>query len=111
VIELEALNSVGKDLMRPESILCTEKGEIYVSDLRGGVTCIYPDGSQKLFSGIAPDGRTLKPNGIALRSDRSFLIADLSPEIGGIFHLTRDGALRPFIERVDGVDLPPTNFF
>lgn len=110
MIELEKLTSVGNDLRRPECVLCTEKGEIYASDLRGGVTCIYPDGSQKLFSGIAPDGRTLKPNGIALRSDRSFLIADLSPEIGGVFHLTRDGALRPFIEHVDGIDLPPTNF-
>lgn len=110
MIELETLTSVGNDLKRPECVLCTEKGEIYVSDLRGGVTCIYPDGSQKLFLGIVPDGRTLKPNGIALRSDRSFLIADLSPEIGGVFHLTRDSALRPFLERVDGVDLPPTNF-
>ena len=29
---------------------------------------------------------------------------------GGVFALTRDGGVRPLLEQVDDVDLPPTNF-
>ena len=110
MIPIGALTPFGNDLDRPECVLCTARGDIYVADWRGGVTLIAPDGHQTLFAGLAPGGRQLKPNGIALRRDGSFLIADLSPQTGGIFELRRDGEVRPLLEHVEGVTLPPTNF-
>jgi sugar lactone lactonase YvrE len=57
-----------------------------------------------------PGGRPARPNGIALRRDGSFLFADLGAELGGVFALSRSGDIRPFLEAVDGVPLPPSNF-
>ena len=109
-ISVAALQAVGSGLERPECVLCTARGDVYTADWRGGVVRIAPDGTQTLFAGPAPGGRALKPNGIALRADGSFLVADLSPDTGGVFMLERSGQVRPFLEKVDGVDLPPTNF-
>lgn len=110
MISVDSLIPLGRDLDRPECVLCTARGDTYVADWRGGVTLIAPDGSQTLFAGPAPGNRPLKPNGIALRADGSFLVADLSPETGGVFELRRNGQVRPLLEQVDGVTLPPTNF-
>ncbi len=110
MISVDSLTRIGTDLDRPECVLCTARGDIYAADWRGGVTHIAPDGAQSLIVGRAPGNRPLKPNGIALRRDRSFLVADLSPETGGVFELRRDGQVRPLLEQVDGVTLPPTNF-
>jgi sugar lactone lactonase YvrE len=110
MIAVDSLTPLGRDLERPECVLCTARGDTYVADWRGGVTLIAADGSQTLFAGPAPGNRRLKPNGIALRADGSFLVADLSPGTGGIFELCRDGQVRPLLEQVDGITLPPTNF-
>jgi len=109
-ISLAALSFAGSDLQRPECVLTTASGALYTSDWRGGVARTLPDGSQKLFAARLPDGRPLKPNGIALRADGSFLLADLGDHQGGIFHLQRDGTVTPFLEAVDGVPLPPSNY-
>ncbi len=109
-IDLDSLQPIGVDLDRPECVLCNAYGDLFVADWRGGVTRIRADGTHTRFTGVAPGGRPLKPNGIALRKDGSFLIADLSPETGGVFSLARDGQVRPLVERIDGIDLPPTNF-
>jgi sugar lactone lactonase YvrE len=45
-----------------------------------------------------------------LRRTGAFLLADLGESRGGVFELSRDGSVRPFLEEVDGVELPPTNF-
>jgi len=107
---LDAIGSVGSGLNRPECVLCTIHGDIYAGDWRGGVAHILPNGEQRLYTGTAPDGRLLRPNGIALNADGSFLIADLGEEKGGVFRLTRDGQVSVFVDRVDGVELPPSNF-
>jgi sugar lactone lactonase YvrE len=109
-IALDALTFVGGGLQRPECVLATARGDLYSADWRGGVAVLHVDGSQALTTGVLPGGRPLRPNGIALRPDGSFLLADLGETQGGVFCLTRDGSLRPLLERVDGVDLPPTNF-
>lgn len=110
MLTLDALTPLGTALDRPECVLCTARGDTCVADWRGGVTLIAPDGRQTLFAGRAPGNRPLKPNGIALRADGSFLVADLSPETGGVFELRRDGQVRPVLEQVEGMALPPTNF-
>ena len=109
-IPLSVLEFTGSGLVRPECVLANRDGMLYTADWRGGVACVAPDGSHKLMRGSLPGGRPLRPNGIALRRDGSFLLADLGETAGGVFTLARAGAVRPFLEQVDGVDLPPTNF-
>lgn len=100
---------VGSGLVRPECVLATAEGSLYTADWRGGVAQVRPRGGQSLYRSALP-GRPLRPNGVALRSDGSFLLADLGETQGGVFHLQRDGIVRPFLESVDGADLPPTNY-
>lgn len=109
-IGVEQLSSTGQGLRRPECVLATRGGDLYTADWRGGVAHIRPDGSQTLYSGSLGDGRPLRPNGIAMRADGSFLLADLGEELGGLFQLSRDGVVRPLLEEVEGVSLPPSNF-
>jgi sugar lactone lactonase YvrE len=104
------LSFVGEGLVRPECVLANAAGDLFTADWRGGVLHLLSDGRQVLYAGPGPDGLQLKPNGIALQSDGSFLLTHLGDERGGVFHLQRDGQVRPWLERVDGIDLPPTNF-
>ncbi len=107
---LAALGGIGAGLVRPECVLTTLRGDVYTSDWRGGVAQIRPDGTQTLYSAPDIDGLPLRPNGIALNADGSFLLAQLGADDGGVYRLTRDGKLTPFLRRADGIDLPPTNF-
>ena len=91
----------GRDLERPECVHCTAQGDVFVSDWRGGVTRIRADGTQQLIKGERP----IKTNGFAILPDRSFLLAHLGEHEGGVWRLTCEGELSPFLE-----DLPPTNF-
>ena len=109
-LSLSALRFAGGGLNRPECVLATASGALYTADWRGGVAQTLPDGGQSLFAASLPGGRPLKPNGIALRPDGSFLLADLGEKQGGIFHLQRSGEVAPFLEAVDGVPLPPSNY-
>ncbi len=107
---LNAVRWTGHDLQRPECVLATAGGDIYTADWRGGVAHIAPDGSQTLYLGDPVDGEALKPNGIAMLKDGSFLVTHLGADRGGVFRLARDGQVRPFLQSVQGRDLPPTNF-
>jgi sugar lactone lactonase YvrE len=109
-IALSELGRIGNGLSRPECVLATERGELFAADWRGGVAQVWPDGSQTLYRGDLPGGRPLRPNGIALRPDGSFLIADLGEEFGGVYELRRDGTVRTILDEIDGDPLPPTNF-
>jgi sugar lactone lactonase YvrE len=108
VIALTSLEPVGRDLHRPECVLATASGEVFVPDWRGGVTRIDVDGSQHTWLARAPEIE-LRPNGIALAPDGSFLLANLA-DSGGVWRLRRDGALEPFLTEIDGAALPPVNF-
>ena len=101
---------IGSGLVRPECVLATRNGDLFTADWRGGVAHIRPDGSQALYNGPGPDGMALKPNGIALQRDGSFLVTHLGANEGGVFRLTRAGVVTPWLLSVEGVDLPPTNF-
>ncbi|MET0205050.1 MAG: SMP-30/gluconolactonase/LRE family protein [Casimicrobiaceae bacterium] len=94
---------VGHDLHRPECVLTCASGRLYMSDARGGVTTIAPDGAQRLI------GKSdLTPNGIALCRDGSFLIANLGK--GGVWRIDAQGEARPYLTDVDGQTLPGVNF-
>jgi sugar lactone lactonase YvrE len=107
---LQDVSWVGAGLARPECVLATSQGDLYSADWRGGVAHIKPDGIQCLYQAQPVDGEVLKPNGIALMADGSFLLAHLGAELGGVFRLERNGQSSPFLRTVDGIDLPPSNF-
>lgn len=107
---LAACATVGSGLVRPECVLATAAGDVFTADWRGGVVHLTPDHRQLLYAGPGPDGLALKPNGIALLKDGSFLLAHLGADSGGVFRLQRNGQVTPWLMAVDGVDLPPTNF-
>ena len=109
-IALDSLQWKGRGLVRPECVLATRAGDLFSADWRGGVAQIRPDGSQTLYQGTLPGGRPLRPNGIALRRNGNFLLADLGEDLGGVFELSRDGRVWPTLTEVDGVELPPCNF-
>lgn len=110
LIALSDVQFQATGLVRPECVLATSDGSLYTADWRGGVAQVRPDGSHALYAGTLPGGHALRPNGIALRRDGSFLLADLGDTTGGVFELDRRGNVRPLLEEVGGVVLPPTNF-
>ena len=110
VARLDDVRWTGAGLNRPECVLTNAHGDIYTADWRSGVAHIQPDGSQRFYPAHAMDGEVLKPNGIALLKDGSFLLAHLGADRGGIFRLHRDGTTSPWLLQADGLDLPPTNF-
>jgi sugar lactone lactonase YvrE len=114
-----SLTAVGTHLHRPECVLVDRGNNVFVPDWRGGVTRIAADGSQQTwpasFDSLRPlrAGRNppveLRPNGIEILPDGSFLLANLG-EAGGVWRLHRDGAVRPFLTEIEGQPLPPVNF-
>lgn len=109
-LDVERLGWLGEGLVRPESVLATADGSLYTADWRGGVVHRRRDGAQRLIRGRLPGGGELRPNGIALLTDGSFLIAHLGAQDGGVWRLSREGAVTPWLVEVDGIALPPTNF-
>lgn len=106
---LNEISFIGSDLKRPECVLCTKSGTLYASDWRGGVSQIDAQGHQTAFLSSSHDFE-VKPNGIALMPDGSFLLAHLGSEEGGVYRLTRNGELNPFLFELESKILPPTNF-
>jgi len=107
---LSALAWKAASLVRPECVLATADGSLYTADWRGGVAHLLPDGTQQLYAGLLPNGEPPRPNGIALLSDGNFLFAQLGAQDGGVYHLTRQGVVTPWLLEVAGEPLPPTNF-
>ncbi len=83
---------------------------MFTADWRGGVAHLQPDGTAALYTGHLPGGGDLRPNGIALLADGSFLLAHLGAENGGVYRLWRDGRVEPWLVEVHGQALEPTNF-
>lgn len=107
-LSLDDVRFVGRDLQRPECVLATRSGALYVSDRRGGITRIAADGGQELYA--PADGTPpILPNGFAMLRDGSFAIANLS-ETGGVWRLWRDGRLEPLLLEIDGRRLGSVNF-
>ncbi len=110
-LALSDVGTIGKDLVRPECVLATASGDLYSADWRGGVAHIKPDGGQILYIGKTLDiAEGLRPNGIALEADGSFLLANLGSDVGGVWRLDRKGQVRPIFIEADGEIMPPSNF-
>lgn len=102
------ITSFGTGLHRPECVLPTASGDVYVPDWRGGVAVVRADGSTQSWLARAP-GFDLKPNGIAFLPDGRFLIANLGDD-GGVWAMDTDGHVTPFLTHIGGHALPPANF-
>ncbi|KUL94952.1 hypothetical protein DK26_12745 [Bosea sp. WAO] len=110
-LSLADVSLLGSGLSRPECVLATAKGDLYTADWRGGVAHLKPDGTQALYTGVTADlPEGLRPNGIALEPDGSFLLANLGSEAGGVWRLTRDGQVSAFWTQIDGVPIAPSNY-
>lgn len=114
-LDLQDIRFYGSDLVRPECVLTTKAGITYVSDFRGGVSSIDRIGKQQFYGGSkvhhAKDGiGILKPNGICLCPDASFLVAHLGDNDGGVYRIDRKNQISPWLLEVDGSPLPPSNF-
>lgn len=107
---LDQVEDFGSGLDRPECVHCTAQGEVFVADWGGGVLRIRADGTQQRYRGLIDGRRPVKTNGFAILPDGSFLLAHLGDHDGGVWRLTTDGQLSPFLLEVDGRALEPTNF-
>jgi sugar lactone lactonase YvrE len=106
-LTVDDLEFVGDGLERPETVLATRSGDIFMPDKRGGISIVRDDGrTERVLARDAPPG--FLPNGFALLPDRSFLIAELGQ--GGVWHMSADGSLTPRLMDIDGRRLEPTNF-
>jgi sugar lactone lactonase YvrE len=105
---VSALEPHGTGLSRPECVVATGSGDVFVPDWPGGVTVVHADGRSRTWRAASPP-MDLRPNGIALASDGSFLIANLGDD-GGVWRMDRAGLLTPVLTEVDGIPLPPANF-
>jgi len=107
VVSIASLQTVGHDLRRPECVV-PAGNDVFVPDWRGGVTVIREDGSQETW--LPNDGPSeIRPNGIAIAPDGTFLLANLA-DGGGVLRLDRAGIVTDFLREVDGMPLPPANF-
>jgi sugar lactone lactonase YvrE len=106
-VSVADLETLGAGLNRPECVIATASGDVFVPESPGGVTAVRADGSTQTWRAAA--AVDLRPNGIALDADGSFLIANLGDD-GGVWRLDRSGALTPVVIEVDGTPLPPANF-
>lgn len=109
-IAIDALETMGSGLSRPECVLCSRGGDVFASHLGKGIVKISRDGSQHLIGDCAQvDGTPFVPNGFALMPDGGFLVANMG-QAGGVWRLTSDGAVTPFLVEWEGQPLGATNF-
>lgn len=124
-VDRAAIGYVGTDLQRPECILAERDGTLWAADARGGVTRIAPDGTQR-FIGQRADDRFAKadtasaqdfeskytqgtlPNGLAFAANGDILISNFGTDLLEV--MTRDGATRTLVDRVDGLPIGKVNF-
>ena len=102
------LETIGSSLHRPECVVPMPSGDVFVPEWPGGVTVIRAGGNIQTWR-ARDTAIDLRPNGVALTPDGAFLIANLGDD-GGVWRLSTDGRLTPFVLEVEGVALPPANF-
>ncbi|WP_157961588.1 SMP-30/gluconolactonase/LRE family protein [Acuticoccus kandeliae] len=109
--DLASLRHHGSGLVRPECVLAHASGYLFTADWTGGggVSILEPE-SGAVRRLLAPPDAGLKPNGVLLEDDGSFLLTHLGAETGGVFRLSADGTVTPVFTEMDGRPLPPSNF-
>ena len=102
-LRAEDFRYVGAGLSRPESIIAERDGTLWVSDDRGAVTRIDPDGRQTLLGAArgAPNGAAMDRNGV-------LYVANIGD--GKLYRLARDGTEEVLLDKLDGAPLGAVNF-
>ena len=108
LIDLNHLKFIGNNLKRPECVLVDKEETLHVADWRGGVTLIYKNGVQKTI--LANGSFKPKPNGIAIHPDGGWLLTHLGDNDGGVYRLSLNGDLKPYLLEINKELLPPTNY-
>lgn len=112
-IERAAIGTIGTDLERPECVIATRDGGLWVSDARGGVMRIGAGGGQRLIRAAdrstdrgVPGGRL--PNGLSLGANGDVLVCDFAA--GVLECLSADGRCHTVLDNIDGQPLGRLNF-
>jgi sugar lactone lactonase YvrE len=93
VMEIRNLEAIGRGIERPEQVLVTRDGLVYASDKASAVAQVHANGELQRIGRAGGE-----PNGIALKKDGNFLIAnfglgqlqELDPTTGHLRVLLRD---------------------
>ena len=93
----------GSDLSRPECVLAEADGTVWVSDDRGAVTRIAPDGKQTLIGSMRA-----APNGLAMDRAGTIFIANIDDS--KVYRLHRDGREEVILDSFEGRSLGSVNF-
>ena len=120
-VDRREIHFVGRDLERPECIIAERDGTLWSADGRGGVVRIDPDGSQTLvlqstravneassFEDRYVNTAGSLPNGLAIDTDGSFLIANFGTD--SLERMTRDGTTTTLLDRIEGQPVGKANF-
>lgn len=121
-VDRAQIQTIGKDLQRPECILAQRDGSLLVADARGGVTRIGADGSQQLIVPTRVDAAGTQdgfedryvmakgslPNGLALMENGDIMIANWGTD--SVEVMTRDGTLNTLYTEIDGRPIGKANF-
>jgi len=102
-LNLSELSFFGNNLSRPESVLAEPDGTLWVSDKRGLVTRMQPDGTQTLVGDVGHE-----PNGLAMDRSGNIYIANIGD--GNIYKLYPDGNYEVILREMDGKPLGAANF-
>lgn len=103
VLDRAELRRVGHDLCQPESVLAERDGTLWVSDRRGTVTRIAPDGAQTRLGNTGGE-----PNGLAMDAEGHLYVANLADS--RLYKLDRDGRCEVVLSAIDGRPLGAVNF-
>ncbi len=99
---------VGKGLKRPECVLVDPENTLHISDFRGGVSTIKQNGDIKLTK--PNNGFKIKPNGLSIIDKNTWLVTHLDETEGGVFKLSFDGEIEPYLLEIENKPIPPTNY-
>ena len=105
---LNKIKFVGKDLNRPECVLVDPENTLHVSDFQGGVKRILNSGEIKFTK--PKNGFNIKPNGITIFNKSSWLVTHLDETKGGVYKLSFDGDIEPYLLKIEDIPIPPTNY-
>jgi len=94
---------VGVDLSRPECIIAQPYGTLFISDNRGGVLQLAPDGGQAVIGSMGGD-----PNGLAMDRSGTIYVANIGD--GKLYRLQRDGRHEVVLDEFQGRKLGAVNF-
>ena len=90
-------------------MLAAPDGSLYTGDWTFGIARITPDGTTGPAVQADLIGLGFRPNGIALLQDGDFLITNMARS-GGVWRVSRQGAITPFAIEIESRPIPPTNF-